>query len=611
MERDAPTLDAHQMRVVESRAPRLMVEAGPGSGKTETISARVARMLTSGEFAPAQVAVVTYTRAMAVDLRRRIDLRAPSAVACRACDGTGEIAGATCSACMGTGEMQVEGLRVGTLHSVAAELVRAELAELDSAGAQAVRATGWIRPECTSPQFALPDDVVDLEKVAKGLAGKVTAKALRAGLLLKGADLASKPPESELRRQLRIRDLLTYDDVLELLAVMCEALAQAGTPLGHRIPCLMVDERQDLTSAHWRIFDAWQPRSITAVGDSAQAIFGFLGGSDVAPKLAAMGFDTLSLATNYRSTRAIIGHNNTVRAALAADGACLGLAQEDHAGTPEGDAPWLRDVVQQSDDVVQCVKAASTGAWNEIAVLAPEWATLAAVRDALVGAGIPVDYPTALAERVWSTVAGRAFVGLCRASTARHFDQWTADLVARALGTSADVAKALYASTERGTSIARSMSDLTTLPECVALWERAPSASFGELLDLFANACPMRPDAVVRAASAWAADGVDVTPAAFLADLAGGLRASVAAEAPDGVALRTIHAAKGLEWPVVVLCDACEGGIPTRWQREIEDELEGGRMLYVALTRARDLLVVLSPSSLRDKPRQPTRWLNR
>ena len=78
---------------------------------------------------------------------------------------------------------------------------------------------------------------------------------------------------------------------------------------------------------------------------------------------------------------------------------------------------------------------------------------------------------------------------------------------------------------------------------------------------------------------------------------------------PDAVCLTTIHGAKGLEWPAVVLVGACEGAIPARWDRTAEDVAESGRCLYVGVTRARDALVVVAPKLLRGKPRNPSRWL--
>jgi DNA helicase-2/ATP-dependent DNA helicase PcrA len=610
-----PTLDAYQQAVVDCDAARLMVDAGPGSGKTTTIAARVARLITDGIFGPDEVAVITYTRSMALDLGKRVHASVPSVLPCRPCDGVGTVDGMTCSACMGTGATGVDELRVGTLHAIAAQLVRAELAPEMAAtpGALAIEATGWLRPGCTSPKFATKDDVDDLRAIAQGNVGKkTTMKALMGGLSLMGADLAKRPPESELRRQLRVRDLITYDDVLTLLTLMLRARLAGGCPLGDTIPCLVVDERQDLTDAHWDVIEAWGAKSLTVVGDTAQAIFSFLGARD-----RDLGdFKVLTLGGNYRSARLIVEHNNGVRERMAADGACAPLKQ-DAMRDPALDAGtvWRRSVDWQAPEVVRLVQAWLDALYEpkDVAVLAPTWADLGEIRDALEAAGVPCDYPEAQADKLWSTVMGRGFVGAVRAAAAGHVDELDASLIVRCFGTGQKAADIVARAVAGGLAVSAVAAGVASSENEAAFWRGLCSASFDTVLSLFELAAPL-PARVVTAARAWAAGG-EATCDAFLADLVGP-GVSEAVTKPDGVAIRTIHGAKGLEWPVVVVASACEGGLPTQWQRTPEAEAEGARMLYVALTRAADGLVVVSPGNLgrdrtreRAEPRRPTRWL--
>lgn len=606
-------LDEYQQAVVDSTAGRLLVEAGPGSGKTETIAARVARMVVQGVYTPDQIAVLTYTRSMANDLRDRIEGRIPPLVDCRPCAGTGDVDGMTCSVCMGTGARGIDSMRVGTLHAIAAQIIRAELgSEDDAPGKRALRATGWLRPDCISPQFATADDVDDLRTIAKGIAGKkVTAKALTEGMVVMGAELAQRPPACELRRQLRIRDLLTYDDVLTLLVLALRARQAAGTPLGAEIPCLVVDERQDLTDAHWDILAAWGAESLTVVGDTAQAIFSFLGARDRAPE----GFETLTLGGNYRSTPQVVEHNNAVRAALAADGSCSPLEQVAIAPDDDAPEPWRRTPDWQESDVVDCVQAWIGSGYSlpDIAVLGPTWAELSAIRGALETAGIVCDYPEAQADKLWSQVMGRGFVGACRANAAGHVDELDLGLILRCFGSPLDASAVVNRAMQSGEAVTAGLSRGAGSENEAAFWRGLIGATFGQVVALYEAAAPL-PEKVVAAANNWA-QGSAPTCADFVADLVGPGVSEVVSK-PEGVAIRSIHSAKGLQWPVVVVASACEGGIPTAWQKTPERVAEGGRMLYVALTRAQEGLVVVSPGNLardaekvRDAPRLPSRWL--
>jgi superfamily I DNA/RNA helicase len=62
----------------------------------------------------------------------------------------------------------------------------------------------------------------------------------------------------------------------------------------------------------------------------------------------------------------------------------------------------------------------------------------------------------------------------------------------------------------------------------------------------------------------------------------------------DEVSLMTIHAAKGLEFPVVFICGVVDGRIPLRSSRSESDLDEERRLFYVGMTRARDELILLT-----------------
>jgi DNA helicase-2/ATP-dependent DNA helicase PcrA len=72
--------------------------------------------------------------------------------------------------------------------------------------------------------------------------------------------------------------------------------------------------------------------------------------------------------------------------------------------------------------------------------------------------------------------------------------------------------------------------------------------------------------------------------------------------------LSTIHRAKGLEHRAVILLGCVEGVLPL----EIRDEAnipEERRLAYVALTRAKDLFIAISPNTLYGEPAVPSRFI--
>lgn len=606
-------LDPTQAAVATSPAQALLVDAGPGSGKTRALACRTAHMVAERRFRPEQIAGLTYTRAMAADLRRRVALAMPPSMPCDDCGETGTLGGFVCSACAGTGRWGVGRLAIGTLHSLAARWIRDALAGRIAGGA-AVRATGWVEREDFC--FADDQDVADLVRHAQEVVGKkkITQSALREGLWLVGPKLAAWPEQAEARRQLVLRGLITYDDVLGLLLAMLEADDNAAPRLADAFPCLLVDERQDLTPLHWRIFEAWNPASITAVGDDAQAIFGFLRGGGAAQDAGALRFhwDRSALGMNYRSARGIARVLGHVRAQLAADGGCTPLLQAAACNEP-GTFWHLRaddDGVRLAGDAVTAFLDAGQRPAS-IAVLAATWAELDLIRAELESLGVPASVPAG-GRQVWRAPVGRMVVSMARTAMRRGLDQFEAGPILRGLALDDRALPALLDQAFRiGRSLASELDATARAPG--AWWSRvAACESIADLASLAREVAHMAGPGVLDVAERldrWSAtDPTDATPAAWLAWLASSDEA-IAEEHADAVSLRTVHSAKGLEWDCVVVYGACEGAIPPSWAKTQEDELEWGRALYVALSRARKSLAVVSPGILRGKPRQPTRWL--
>ena len=97
----------------------------------------------------------------------------------------------------------------------------------------------------------------------------------------------------------------------------------------------------------------------------------------------------------------------------------------------------------------------------------------------------------------------------------------------------------------------------------------------------------------------------------FVAELAE--RAAAQHEPPvSAVSVLTLHAAKGLEWPVVHLIGCSEGLLPISYATTLAEVEEERRLLYVGITRARDRLRVSWARSAAPRPgeRRPSRFLS-
>ena len=75
------------------------------------------------------------------------------------------------------------------------------------------------------------------------------------------------------------------------------------------------------------------------------------------------------------------------------------------------------------------------------------------------------------------------------------------------------------------------------------------------------------------------------------------IRSGGRAYAPDAISLMTMHAAKGLEFPVVFICGVNDGMIPLRNNISQADIDEERRLFYVGMTRAKDELLLLTSGS--------------
>jgi DNA helicase II / ATP-dependent DNA helicase PcrA len=253
-------LDPEQRAAATAASP-LMIVAGPGTGKTRTLTHRIACQLAAG-VSPSHCLAVTFTRRAAREMRTRLT----------ALGGPADPAAVT----------------VTTFHGLGASILRELHAQ---AGLPA--------------DFQVADETATQE-IAAELAG--SAQAGRALLSTASTDGAAR---ETLVRGLTAHGLVDFDGLIELPAALLAAEPSLAAALRARWRLISVDEYQDIDATQYELLRllAGDGTGLTAIGDPDQAIYGFRG--------ADVGFflrfaadypqaDTRQLSTNYRSSQQIV-----------------------------------------------------------------------------------------------------------------------------------------------------------------------------------------------------------------------------------------------------------------------------------------------------------------
>ncbi len=368
-------LDEAQRRCVTDPARVVVVEAGPGSGKTRVLTHRLAYRAARGDLDPARAVVVTFTRRAAEELRRR------------------------------STTLQVGGGWYGTVHRLARRVL---LDEAEHRGRQ---------------PLAFASDPLGLLAEAAGADDAPWAPSLAseaAWLASLGLDPTDYPDACTRARRRppldpeRVAEVLArYEtlkrrrgviDAADLPRLAAEALhdpALAGA-VRWRHQHLLVDEAQDLTPAQWAFLRglAGEDPDLFLVGDPDQTIYGFNGADSrflTATEQWVAAPSRHRLTRNYRAAGDLVRLAGQLRAHLGfAEGAAEG-GQDLPASVellPCADpAAEAREVTRR----LRLLRAAGWG-WSTMAVLARTRDRLRLVEDALLRAGVPVRTGRSLLE---------------------------------------------------------------------------------------------------------------------------------------------------------------------------------------------------------------------
>ena len=553
-------LDPEQRQVAANPVGAMRVLAGAGTGKTRAITHRIAYGVHAGAFPAQQVLAVTFTARAAGEMRTRL---------------------------RGLG---VPGVQARTFHAAALrqlqyfhpQVVGGAPPQIIASKAPLVaEAASRLRLEVDRTAIRDLASEVEWSKVTLLTPSTYPAEARRLGRSAGGLDPSAMARLIEVYGEVASdRGVMDFEDVLlSMLAILRDRPDVART-IRSQYRHFVVDEYQDVNAVQQALLEAWmgERHDVCVVGDAAQTIYTFTGAS---PRhlleFPSRHPQTTSvvLHRNYRSTPQILQVANAV---IAADPQAAGGRVELHSQRPlgpepelsvhdddEAEARWVADRIGQltaQEDVTP----------GDVAVLFRTNGQSEAIETALARAGVP--YLVRGGERFFARQEVRAGIVLLRGAV--RSDDGEVPLVR-----------------------------LTTDVLSGAGWTHEPPASSGAQRERWES---------LQALVSVAEDLAAVNPDARMGDLVAELdRRSAEQHAPamDGVTLASLHAAKGLEWPVVFIVGCSEGLMPISLARTPEAVAEERRLAYVGITRAEDRLFLTRARGRAGarSEREPSRFL--
>ncbi|MDM0019804.1 ATP-dependent helicase [Variovorax saccharolyticus] len=590
----------------------LLVIAGAGSGKTSTLAHRVAHLIAGGAD-PQRILLLTFSRRAAQEMERR--------------------AGQVLVRVLGLASQTPPALPwAGTFHGIGARLLREYAAQIGLGENFTIHDRGDAEDLMGLVRHDLGLSSTTRRFPQKGTCLSIYSRTVNTcaplGEVLKEAFPWCAEWEAELKRLFgayveakQQQQVLDYDDLLQYWSAMVAEPALAAH-VGGRFDHVLVDEYQDTNLLQAAILRAMKPdgRGVTVVGDDAQSIYSFRGATvrnilDF-PQQFGQPARIVTLERNYRSTQPILDVSNALIAGAAERHAKTLWTDKPSAGKPQ--LVLVPDEAQQARWVADRVLAHREGGLSlkSQAVLFRTSSHSAALELELARRNIPFVKYGGLkfleAAHVKDLLAVLRFAQNPRGRMAGF--RVTQMIPGIGPVTSARLLDAMAEAGDPGAAVQAFVPPAAAQAEWARFAGiyaalRAPALAWPADMDLALewylphlerlhdDAAVRRGDVeqLARLAAGYASRERFLTELTLDPPEATSDRPGPPLLDEDYLILSTIHSAKGQEWNSVHVLNVVDGCIPAdvaQGARELEEER---RLLYVAMTRARDHLHLLVP----------------
>ncbi len=612
MENILENLNREQLEAAKTTEGALLILAGAGSGKTKVLTSRIAYMIQNGAIA-GKILAVTFTNKAAKEMKERL-----SSI---------------------LGENIVKYMWVGTFHSICGRILRQDIENYSFQSGKKLDKNFTIYDETDSLAIIKQaikklnmDDKIYQPKLVKAVISNSKNKMQDAYTFatfardFKSQNIAKIYEYYE--NALNTNNAIDFDDMLMLCVKLLEQNPEVRKKYYDKFQHILVDEYQDTNQAQYQLVKALytnlQPevpesRSLCVVGDIDQSIYSWRG----ADFRIIMNFQNdfpkaklVKLEQNYRSTANIL---NAANAIIENNEERVDKVLYSQKGDGEKISLYeAQDEADEANYIVKSIKDTSDN-YNQFAVLYRTNAQSRALEEALIASGIPyriygglkfydrkeikdaIAYLKLIYNQDDSQSLRRIINVPKRAigeATLKHLQEYadTQDISLFSAILNVDEISAIKSGT------ATKLKDFSTL--IMKLKEAQERYSLPEFLSLILEKSGYLRELqasgtdedetrienlqeLVNVANEFEPEELENTLGEFLAQVSLVSDIDGMDEIANNVTLMTLHASKGLEFPIVFLAGCDEGIFPSaRCSNSLSELEEERRLMYVGVTRA-------------------------